>query len=164
MNCSFKRIPCRLHHHFGQGRSENFERSANFPKISCLLACELSSDFFQPTNCSFGVDALTTAQADFGLDRHDCRIVATPQKFFNFLFNKCSATNRTSFKALHSFPLLVRQSIHNLGSGRYTVIRTAHRLFSSCPIGVYRFIEFVLSKNQTTRIRSICHILFDNFA
>ena len=70
-------------------------------------------------------------QAYFGAYLEHSGVHATSKQLLYFFLNQLTTANRTFLERSH-LCILVRQFIHRSGSGRYTVINTAH-----CVSGLY---------------------------
>jgi hypothetical protein len=95
-------------------------------KVAYLLAFQFGSDLFEVPHCVLGIKPLPTVQAHLSPHAQDGRVYTATQKFFHLFFRQIATAHWTSLEWHHRYFFLSRQSIHRSGSGRSTVIKTAH--------------------------------------
>jgi len=95
-------------------------------KVCDLLALQLSTDVGEVSHGFLWIQPLSTPQAHFRTDCHGGNVAATTEQFFYVFLDHLPAAHRTLDKGYLRHFFLSRHAIHRFGSGRYTVIRTAH--------------------------------------
>jgi hypothetical protein len=98
-------------------------------KLIHVLARQFGADLLEPPDCLGSLQTFATPQTNLGTDRDHRGVHAPTQKLLYLLLYHLAATHRALLER-HHVSLLIRQSIQRSGSGRSTVTRTAHALFS----------------------------------
>ncbi|AEP13577.1 hypothetical protein Cabther_B0579 [Chloracidobacterium thermophilum B] len=94
-------------------------------KLCNLLSFQFLPNLIKASDSFDGIQSFTAVQAYICMHLEYSSMDTTPEKFFYLFLNQFATTYRALIKRLHFF-LLICQSIHRSGSGRYTVINTAH--------------------------------------
>ena len=94
---------------------------------------EFISDLLESPDRIPWVQALPAMQANFRADTENRGVYSAPEQFFDFFLHQFAAANRAFWEWRHEGVLLSRQLTHRCGSGRYTVISTAHLFFMYTP-------------------------------
>jgi hypothetical protein len=100
-------------------------------KLRDFLPLQFLPNLLKLLNRFGGIQSLATPQAYFGAHMEHGGVPATSKQFLDFFLYQLTTANRTFLERSH-FVFLVRQFTHRCGSGRYTVINTAH-----CVSGLY---------------------------
>jgi len=104
--------------------SSNLERLSQGLELCDFLTLQLGTNLFETPDGFRRIQPFTASQADLSVHDHYGSVRPTPQEFLNLLLYQFPTAHRTLLEGHHLY-LLVRQSIHRLGSGRYTVMSTA---------------------------------------
>jgi len=99
-------------------------------EVSRLLPFQFGSNLFKFPHSFLFVQAFSTFDTNLSLYFQDRRVNSPAQELFYLFLYQVSIANWASTKWHRHYLLLSRQSIHKLGLGRYTVIKTVHWLTS----------------------------------
>jgi hypothetical protein len=94
-------------------------------ETSDILSFESVPDAFKTSDGLLSMQSFATLEANFGGDFDGRRVHSTFEKLLDLLFDDFTPANGALLEGHHGF-FLSHQLVHRSGSGRYTVINTAH--------------------------------------